>query len=223
MDEIAKMLGVSLPVKNIFHQKLAFEDHLAAVPRNQPFSVDIDQATLDWSQEEQDYLNQDTELSWLTQPIIGGIHCRPEGAGRWIKLGWAYNRSLSVADNEKQLIEDPQYNSHFPEIVLRGASRLNPALASYIDSMPSNRVHYGGYYTMTKENWPLIGPMDNNGAYVVGALSGFGSMGACAAGSLCADWICGGELPEYAQALSLNRYKDPKWIKEMACTDVGLL
>lgn len=223
VGEIASMLGVSLPVENIFHQKLAFEDHLAAVPRNQPFSVDIDQTTLGWDLEEQDSLNQDPELCWLTQPIVGGIHCRPEGSGHWIKLGWAYNRSISVADNQKQLIEDPQFSPHFPEIVLRGASRLNPALSPYIDVMPANRIHYGGYYTMTKENWPLIGPMDNSGAYVVGALSGFGSMSACAAGSLCADWICGGELPEYAQAFKLNRYQDPKWIKEMACADVGLL
>ena len=51
---------------------------------------------------------------------------------------------------------------------------------------PDALRHYGGYYTMTDENWPLIGPMGTDGAYIVGALSGFGSMSACAAGqSMC--------------------------------------
>ena len=31
-DRIARMLGVELPVKNIYQQKIAFEDHLNAIP-----------------------------------------------------------------------------------------------------------------------------------------------------------------------------------------------
>jgi len=38
-------------------------------------------------------------------------------------------------------------------------------------------VYYGGFYTMTEENWPLIGPMEVDDVFVVGALSGFGTMG----------------------------------------------
>ena len=48
---------------------------------------------------------------------------------------------------------------------------------------------------MTKENWPLIGPMRTKGAFVAGALSGFGTMAACATGALCAAWVQGAELP----------------------------
>jgi glycine/D-amino acid oxidase-like deaminating enzyme len=51
LGEIGSMLGVALPVENVFHQKLAFEDHLAAVPRNQLFSVDMDETTLVWATE----------------------------------------------------------------------------------------------------------------------------------------------------------------------------
>lgn len=223
VGEVAKMLGAELPVKNVFHQKVAFEDTLQAVPRNQPFSIDLDETSLDWEDEERAALSEDPSLSWLTKPIEGGIHCRPEGTGRWIKLGWAYNRNSSEPNNDQNLIEDPAYDASFPEVVIRGAARLNPNLSPYIEKLPSGRVHYGGYYTMTKENWPLVGPLGDDGSFVVGALSGFGCMGACAAGSLSADWICSGDLPEYAGALSLSRYDDPILMDEMLRTNVGLL
>jgi glycine/D-amino acid oxidase-like deaminating enzyme len=223
VTDIAKMLDIELPIENVFHQKLAIEDHLSLVPRDQPFSIDIDQTTLSWNDEESASLAEDENLSWLTRPIEGGIHCRPEGAGKWIKLGWAYNRQTSTPDNARQLTEDPHFNPYFPEIVIRGASKLNPSLEPYITTLPTNRVHYGGYYTMTKENWPLIGPLDQSGAFIAGAMSGFGSMGACAAGSLCADWVCDGELPEYAQALSLARYQDKELLQQIQQQDIGLL
>lgn len=224
VGEIANMLGVELPIKNIFHQKLAFEDILSAVPRNQPFSIDIDETVLDWNDDERQALADEAELSWLTKPIEGGIHCRPEGSGKWIKLGWAYNREVSTPDYSRELIEDPMYKPSFPEIVLRGASKLNPGLQPYVETLPTNRVHYGGYYTMTDENWPLIGPLDHSGAFVVGALSGYGCMSACAAGSIAADWVCNKKRPEFADSFGLDRYSDPELIQQMALSrDIGLL
>ena len=65
---------------------------------------------------------------------------------------------------------------------------------------------------MTAENWPLIGPAGPDGSFVVGALSGFGSMSACAAGSLCAAWIADDHLPDYARPLSLARYDDKEFL-----------
>lgn len=141
--DIANMLGVDLPIKNVFHQKLAFEDSLSAVPRQQPFSIDIDETRLDWQPEDAASLAADPSLAWLIKVIPGGIHCRPEGAGRWIKLGWAHNTTLSAPDYSRQLIEGPQYNPSFPEIVMGGAAKLNPMLTPYIESLPHNRVHYG--------------------------------------------------------------------------------
>lgn len=223
VGDVANMLGTKLPIENVFHQKIAFEDTQNAVPRNQPFSIDIDEATLSWSNQDRAALEQDSNLAWLTKPIDGGIHCRPEGTGRWVKLGWAYNRKASQLKKHQVLMDDPMADPSFPEIVIRGAARLNPSLEPYINELPKGRVHYGGYYTMTKENWPLIGPLNQDGAFVVGALSGFGSMSSCAAGSLCADWVCGSTLPKYAHALSLNRYKDPELIARMSETDTGLL
>jgi len=209
---VGEMLGETLPVATVLQQKIAFEDRDGAIPRPMPFSIDLDGQTIDWSEEERAVLAADPAYAWLTEPMAGGIHCRPDGGedGRWIKLGWAYNRTPGTP------VEDPVFDPHFPEVVLRAAGRLNPALQAYRGRLPRARSHYGGYYAMTPENWPLIGPMRHPGAFVVGALSGFGTMSACAAGDLGARWVCGAALPDYAQALSSARYEDAALMDELA-------
>ena len=111
----------------------------------------------------------------------------------------------------------------FPDTVVRGASRLNPRLAAYIGRLPRGVRHYGGYYTMTDENWPLIGPMQAPGAFVAGALSGYGSMAACATGSICAAWVMGGRIPEYARSLSPERRSNAGLMAQLAALDKGTL
>ena len=69
----------------------------------------------------------------------------------------------------------------------------------------------GGYYTKTGENRPLIGPLPVTGGFVIGALSGYGLMAACAAGELLAAHLAQRELPDYAPAFSLARYSDPEY------------
>ena len=68
---------------------------------------------------------------------------------------------------------------------------------------------------MTNENWPLIGPLGVDGAFICGALSGYGCMAACAAGSICASWVADGDLPDYAKQLSLARYDDGDLMAEI--------
>lgn len=210
--KLAGMLGEELPVSCVYQQKIAFEDREAAIPRDMPFSIDLDPQEIAWSEEERGLLAEDPAAARFLQRMSGGIHCRPDGAesGRWIKLGWAYNDVAS--DPAADEPEDP----HFPDIVLRGASRLNPSLSRYIGHLPRGVHHYGGYYAMTPENWPLIGPMRTPGAFMAGALSGFGTMAACATGETCAAWIMGGALPSYAPALSLARYEDRALMAELA-------
>jgi glycine/D-amino acid oxidase-like deaminating enzyme len=204
LQDVAAMLGETLAVSCVYQQKIAFEDRLGAIPRELPFSIDLDRQSLAWTDEDRELLASDPTTRHLTEPMNGGIHCRPDGpaSGRWIKLGWAYNEHPSDPHHDEPI--DPQ----FPDTVLRGASRLHPALAPYIGRLPRGARHYGGYYTMTPENWPLIGPMQAEGAFVLGALSGFGSMAACAAGSLCAAWVAGAPLPAYSASLSHARYAD---------------
>ena len=58
-------------------------------------------------------------------------------------------------------------------------------------------------------------------AYVLGALSGYGLMAACAAAELLAAHMTSATLPIYAQAFSLERYADPAYqrlVKEWGST-----
>lgn len=219
LRDVGAMLGEAVPVKCVFQQKIAFPDELRAVPRDMPFSIDLDGPTLDWSDEDRALLADDPATRYLTEPMKGGIHCRPDGPveGTWIKLGWAFNERAGDPHGEPPI--DPQY----PDTVLRGASRLNPKLAAYVGRLPRGARHYGGYYTMTEENWPLIGPMATPGTYIAGALSGYGSMGACAAGDLCAAWVMGAPVPAWARSLSFERHGDAALMRELAELGKGTL
>ena len=216
--QVAGMLGVELPVRNVFQQKVAFEDGLGAIPRDMPFSIDLDDRAIGWSDEHRDMLSEDPDLEWLVREMPGGVHCRPDGGvnGKWVKLGWAYNSASSAP--QEDLANEPKLDTSFAEIVIRRASALLPSLEPYVDNPPVRRSHYGGYYTMTDENWPLIGPLGPEGAFLVGALSGFGSMVACAAGSICAAWMCGGALPDYSRDLSLARFENAELMSTITGT-----
>ncbi|NTI85080.1 FAD-binding oxidoreductase [Agrobacterium rhizogenes] len=212
LKDVAALLGEELAVSCVYQQKIAFEDREGVVPRNLPFTIDLDGQKLAWSEEERTLLAEDPDTIQLTEFMPGGIHCRADGAenGKWIKLGWALNEAPSDPHGPEPI------NDQFPDIVLRGASRLQPGLAAYIGRLPRGAHHYGGYYTTTEENWPLIGPMHTPGAFVAGALSGFGTMAACISGSICADWVMGKTSAPYARMLSAARYDDPAIMAELA-------
>jgi len=208
---VAAMLGEVLPLSCVFQQKIAFEDRAAALPRSLPFTIDLDGQQLSWTQEERAVLAEDAAGTALLRPMPGGIHRRPEGGdgGSWIKLGWATNTVASDPAGP------PPLDPHFPDMVLRAASRLSPALQAYVGRLPRGTRHYGGFYTMTPENWPLIGPMRTPGAFMAGALSGYGTMAATATGALCAAAIAGVPTPDYAAAFTLSRYEDSVLLAEL--------
>ena len=216
--QVAQMLGTELPLFNTFQQKIAFEDHAGAIPRATPFSIDLDNQVIDWG-DATDMIAQDAKLSWLADEMPGAIHCRPDGGdkGRWVKLGWAYNQQHAPASKVVPL------DDLFPEIVLRGAARLNPALKCYFGKLPRTMHHYGGWYTMTDENWPLIGPMGPPDSFMACAMSGFGTMAACGSGELCADWVAGDDLPSYAADFSLSRYQRPELMQTLRTANRGVL
>lgn len=215
---IARMLDVELPLYNVVQQKIAFADTLRTIRRDMPFAIDLDRQMIDWSEEERAVLLEESENAWLAEEMPGAIHCRPHGGdgGKWLKLGWAYNEAAETESWQ------PGLDPHFPEIVLRGAARLNPALKAYYGRLPRETHHYGGYYTRTADNWPLIGPMGIDGTYMACALSGHGTMAACAAGELAAAWIADDALPDYARPFSLDRYSDPSLVAPSE-TGSGLL
>jgi len=90
-----------------------------------------------------------------------------------------------------------------------------PALKQYFEKPPRPFLD-GGYYTKTRENRPLIGPLPVEGTWVIGALSGFGLMASMAAGELLALHILKKRLPAYAPAFNLNRYQDEEYAASLS-------
>lgn len=209
---VARLLGVELPVFSERHLKIAFEDRLGVVPRDAPFLIWDDPQRIAWGEEERTALEDSPELRGLLAELPAGVHVRPEGASR-------ESRTLLVLWSYHTDPVPPEFPlppaAHFPEVVLRGMARMVPGLGRYLEPMPRVVVD-GGYYTKTRENRPLIGPLPVGGAYVIGALSGFGIMAACAAGELVAAHVTGQALPAYAPAFLPARYEDPAYCRRLA-------
>src|ERR1043166_3375876 len=97
---------------------------------------------------------------------------------------------------------------------MRGLATMLPRMKEYFARMPRPQLD-GGYYTKTRENRPLVGPMSIEGAYVIGAVSGYGIMSASGVGHLLAAHVTGANLPSYAPAFTLARYDDPEYQKRL--------
>jgi len=219
VKEVGRMFGVDLPVFSELHLKMSFNDHLGAVPRNAPMLIWTDPIRLPWTEEERAVLSESEETRKLLEELPSGVHTRPEGGAQSnILLGlWAYH--TPPVEPTFPFFMDPRY----PEMVLRGLATMTPGLKAYVAHLPKSVVD-GGYYTKTQENRPLIGKLPVEGAYVIGALSGFGVMAGCGAGELLAVHITHSKLPHYAPAFSLERYEDPKYQKLLkAWPDSGQL
>ncbi|MCS6964828.1 FAD-binding oxidoreductase [Thermoflexus sp.] len=200
-SEVNRMLGVDLPVFCELHRKVMFRDEAKVVPRDAPLIIWADPQQLPWSEEERELL-EEMERTDLLETLPGGAHLRPEGGveSPYVLMLWPYEtRPLEPIF---PLPEDPL----FPEVVLRGLTAVIPGLAIYWGRMPRPVVD-GGYYVKTPENRPLIGPLPVEGAYAIGALSGFGVMAALAAGELLAAHVLGEPLPDYAPAFAPDRYE----------------
>lgn len=205
---LARMMGVELPVSHELHIKIAFRDPLRVVGRDAPLLIWTDPTTLPWSEEERAMLAQSEETKHLLDEFPSGVHARPEGgADSDVVLAlWTYD--VRPVQPVFPFTVDP----HYPEIVFRGLAVMIPGLSVYFGRLPKPVVD-GGYYTKTRENRPLIGPLPIKGAYMIGALSGYGIMASCGAGELLAAHLTGSELPSYAPAFTLNRYQDPEYQK----------
>jgi glycine/D-amino acid oxidase-like deaminating enzyme len=210
LKEVGKLLGMDLPVHTELHLKAAIKDPLAVVGREAPLLIWTDPQSLPWEEEEREALAAEDETKWLTQAFPSGVHTRPEGSGesQTILMLWEYQ--TKVMDP----VWPPNLDQQYPEIALRGLSAMLPRMKEYFGRMPRPQLD-GGYYTRTRENRPLVGPMGPDGAYVSGAVSGYGIMSACGVGELLAAHVTGTSLPAYAAAFDLARYDDPEYQKKL--------
>ena len=208
LKEVGEMLGVEIPVITELHLKAAVRDSLGVVGRDAPLLIWNDLQSLPWSDEEHDFLADDPETAWLTEPFPAGAHTRPEGMGdsQTILMLWDYREKAT------QPIWPPELDEGYPEIALRGLAAMLPGMQDYFNKMPRPQLD-GGYYTKTRENRPLVGSLPVEGAFVIGAVSGYGIMSACATGELLAQHVTGVALPDNAPDLMLSRYEDNEYLK----------
>ena len=210
LAEVGALLGLELPVFSELHLKISIKDHLGAVPRIAPFLIWEDSQRLEWSEEEREFLAGLPDGEMLTGEMPPGAHLRPEGRGanRHLLILWPYHLD-PVAENFPLPIPE-----HYAEICLRGISTMIPGLGAYVERMPKPWVD-GGYYTKTRDNRPLVGPLPVEGAFVHGALSGYGLMASAATSELAAAHITESRLPEYAPAFHPGRYEDEEYVAKI--------
>lgn len=210
LKQVGRLLGVDLPVYTELHMKASIKDSLGVVGREAPLLIWTDPQSLPWEEEERLALAEDDETRWLTEAFPSGIHIRPDGSGenQTILMLWEYRTKVM------EPILPPPLDEQYPEIALRGLAAMLPRMKEYSNRMPRPQLD-GGYYTRTRENRPLVGSVGIDGAYVLGAVSGYGIMSACGVGELLAAHVTGAELPSYAKAFELARYNDPDYAKQL--------
>jgi glycine/D-amino acid oxidase-like deaminating enzyme len=205
-SEVARLVGIELPLFSELHGKVGFEDVDGVVPRNLPLCIWCDPVTLDWDEAERAELASDPALRPLTEELPGGVHFRPEGGrgARTLLLLWTYHLEPT------KVVFPPRFDPHYPEVVIRGVAQMVPEFARYIEKSRRPFVD-GGYYTKTRENRPLIGPTSVPGFHLMCGLSGWGIMASGAASELLGAHVVGGALPDYERWFLLSRYDDPDY------------
>jgi len=206
LGDVAGMLDIRLPLYTELHAKISIHDPLGLFPRSAPLLIWADDQKLTWRPEERDAITHDPQLGYLLDTFPQGVHARPEGPddSPIVLILWTYD--TEPVPPRFPIQTDPNY----PEIALRGLARMIPALEAYFDQPPRPFID-GGYYTKTRENRPLIGPLPVDGAWVIGALSGYGLMAGAASGELLAAHLHGDTLPDYSTWFLLERYQDPAY------------
>lgn len=214
LRRVGQLLGADLPIETELHLKATFNDAKGVVPRDAPLLIWDDPQLLQWQLDESDLLRADPDTRWLTGMLPSGAHTRPEGPreSHTILMLWDYRTRLM-----EPILPVP-LDEQYPEIALRGLSTMLPGLRAYIGRAGRPAVD-GGYYVKTPENRLLACALPLEGAYVLGAVSGYGIMAACGAGELLAAHVTHAPLPSYAAALSLERYKDPTYLQTLPALD----
>ncbi|HEY2980195.1 MAG TPA: FAD-binding oxidoreductase [Anaerolineales bacterium] len=214
LNDVAKLVGVDLPVHTELHLKAAIKDSAGVVGRDAPLLIWDEPQTLAWDEADRRSLTETPETRWLTEPLPAGAHTRPEGGedSQTILMLWEYKTRLTPP------IWPPALDEQYSEIAMRGLTAMLPRMRGYFERMPRPQLD-GGYYTRTRENRPLVGPLPIDGGFVVGAVSGYGIMAACGVGDLLAAHVAGTELTAHAAAFHPARYDDAGYQKEIASGD----
>lgn len=194
LPEWTDRLGLEVPIVNELHSKISFEDHERVVPRDTPLMI--------W--------NDTVDLGELGR-FPPAVHFRPRGERSILGI-WTYDTRI------EHPTFPPMFADNYFDVVVRGLAVMVPGLAGYLDQRASAIVD-GGYYCKAPDNRPLIGPSGIDGAFVIGALSGFGIMASQAAAELLATYVLDRPRPDYAAAFHPARFHDPAYQRVLATLD----
>ncbi|HKN68358.1 MAG TPA: FAD-dependent oxidoreductase [Gemmatimonadaceae bacterium] len=210
LPDVLRTLDLELPLFQELHAKLTLRDTRGVVNRATPFLIWNDPVELPWTEQERAKLRAEPNGSRLLLPFPGGVHLRPVDGphGDELYIIWTYDVE------PRPFAWPPRFDRHYGEIAIRGLARMLPAMKAYFGHGDRGFVD-GGYYCKTRENRPLVGPLPVEGAYVLGALSGYGIMGSHAGADLLAAHLMGARLPEYASWFLPSRYDDAGYRAEI--------
>lgn len=206
LPELLGLLDIDLPLFHELHAKLTFRDTRHIVGRDFPFLIWNDPVVVPWTDAERVAMRNADNALRLLSPFPGGVHIRPiDGPhGDELYLIWTYDVE------PRPYAWPPRFDPTYGEVTLRGSAQMIPGMSAYF-GMATQGLVDGGFYCKTRENRPLVGPLAITGAYVLGALSGFGIMASHAGADLLAAHITGSKLPEYAEWFLPSRYDDPSY------------
>ena len=210
LPDVLRMLDLELPLFLELHAKLTMRDTRGVVNRATPFLIWNDPVELPWTEQERTTLRAEGDGERLLLPFPGGVHLRPiDGPhGDELYIIWTYDIE------PRPFSWPPRFDRHYGEIAIRGLARMLPAMQAYFGHGDRGFVD-GGYYCKTRENRPVVGPLPIEGAYVLGALSGYGIMGSHAGADLLAAHLTGARLPEYSSWFLPSRYDDAGYRAEI--------
>lgn len=217
--QLARLVGVELPLHASLHHKVSFRDHLGAFPRDAPMLLWTDPVTIDWSDEERSALAS-AGFNELLEEIATPVFGRPEGGADSPFFEALWNYRPVVQDRPTWPAPAPDFM--FPEAVMRGMATMMPSLSRYRHHLPYSVVD-GGWVMKTPENLPLIGPAGPEGFYLVTGMSGYGVMICTGAAELVGCYIAGSDLPDYSELFLLNRYDDPEYLSARNLVNTGEL
>ena len=211
LPDVLRMLDLELPLFHELHAKITLRDTRGVVDRTTPFLIWNDPVELPWTNQERATFRAEPDGERLLRPFPGGVHLRPlDGPhGDELYIIWTYDVE------PRAFTWPPRFDPHYGEVAIRGLARMLPAMKAYFGRGNHGFVD-GGYYCKTRENRPLVGPLPVDGAYVLGALSGYGIMGSHAGADLLAAHLTSARLPEYASWFLPSRYDDAGYREEIA-------
>ncbi|MEZ4382893.1 MAG: FAD-dependent oxidoreductase [Nannocystaceae bacterium] len=210
LRDFARLLDLDLDVRCELHGKVTVVDAPDVLPPGAPLTIWEEPVRVAWSAAEAAALARDPQRRRWLDELPPGAHARRRGDD--LQLLWTFERAL---------VERPSWPPRFDpqqrELLIRGLADMLPAMRRRFGRGDAARID-GGYYCKAADNRPLVGPLEVEGAYVIGALSGFGVMGSQAAAELLAAQIVGRPATVDAALADPRRLRAPglAWVEDAA-------